>query len=267
MRYSTLLFCLPALLSLASANTFTNPLKKANGADPHMVYVKGNPGYYYLTSTEGANGLILTRSQTLEGLKTGESKVMWNDKTPSRSKAFWAPEFHEIDGNWYLYYSAQAESGPDTHHHLYVAKGGKSPWDDYTFLGQMSQGEDIDGTVINFPGHGRYFAFSCHEPGKTQSICIAPLLAPEKLGTRSIISSPEYDWEKNGGALNEGPHPLYHEDKVYMTFSASTCFNASYALGLLAWGGGDPLEKTSWKKSPKPVLRQANGNYATGHNG
>ena len=42
MRYSTLLFCLPALLSPALANTLTNPLEKANGTDPHMVYVKGN---------------------------------------------------------------------------------------------------------------------------------------------------------------------------------------------------------------------------------
>ncbi|KAI4162441.1 MAG: hypothetical protein LQ342_003856 [Letrouitia transgressa] len=234
-----------------------------------MVYVEGSPGYYYLTSTEGADGLILTRSQTLEGLKTGESKVIWNDKTPSRSKAFWAPEFHQIDGTWYLYYSAQAESGQDQKHHLFVAKGGKSPWDDYTFLGQLSQGEDseeTDGTVINIPGRGRYFAFCCNERGKTQSVCIAPLLAPEKLGAWSTISSPEYDWEKNGGALNEAPHPLYHEDKVYMTFSASNCNNANYALGLLTWAGGDPLEKGSWKKSPEPVLRQANGNYATGHN-
>ena len=94
-----------------------------------------------------------------------------------------------------------------------------------------------------------------------------PLLAPEKLGTGSIISSPEYDLEENCGALIEGPHLLYHEDKVYTTFSASTCFNVSYALGLLTWSGGDPLEKTSWKKSPKPLLSQANGNYATGHNG
>ena len=125
-----------------------------------------------MTSTEGANGLILTRSQTLGSLKTGESKVRWNDKSPSHSKAFWAPELYEIDGTWYLYYSAQAESGPDKQHHLCIAKVAKWPWDDYTFLGQMSQDEDIDGTVINFPGRGRYFAFYYHEPGKVQSICI-----------------------------------------------------------------------------------------------
>ena len=127
----------------------------------------------------------------------------------------------------------------------------------------------IDGSIIHFPNEPEkiYFIWSCTNKSNIQSICIAPMLDPVTTGPRVIISSPQYDWEKHGNTVNEGPHALYYKDKVYITFSASLCSTPTYSLGLLTWNGGSPTEPSSWDKLDHPVLSAANGNYGTGHNG
>ncbi|KAL6716511.1 hypothetical protein ACLMJK_006078 [Lecanora helva] len=277
-----MLFSLPVrvatsliICTLVSASTFTNPLKPKAGADPSIVrtVASGNePGYYYLLNTGEKGHLEMIRSETLDGLKTGETKIVWSDKTPSRCCSLWAPEIHELDGTWYLYYTAgPADGGHKTPH---VLKGGSSPWDDYHYLAELTTTFGIDGSLIHFPDYGRYFIWSCLlEVGvpisvaNHQAICIAPLLSPSTIGDRSIISTPTYHWELNGLPVNEGPHALYHANKTYITFSASLCATSYYSLGLLTWLGDNPMDMKNWVKAPKPVLSSANGNIGTGHNG
>lgn len=84
-------------LSFASsifASNFTNPLKSPLGSDPFIVYWDG---FYYLTTTTYSN-IQLTRATTLEGLKTGENKVIWTPDDPSRYCDLWAPELHNLNG-------------------------------------------------------------------------------------------------------------------------------------------------------------------------
>ena len=127
----------------------------------------------------------------------------------------------------------------------------------------------IDGSIIHFPDDPKqlYFIWSAPNKAGAQSIHIAPMLDPLTVGPASIISSPQYAWEKHGGAVNEGPHALYYKDRVFMTFSASLCSTPQYALGLLTWNGGNPTSASSWEKLDHPVLTSANKNYGTGHNG
>lgn len=40
----------------------------------------------------------MTRAPTLEGLKDGERKQIYEDSEPSRCCNVWAPEMHYIDG-------------------------------------------------------------------------------------------------------------------------------------------------------------------------
>lgn len=77
-----LLFSVPA-----SSREFSNPLKPSEGADPSIVYVDG---HYHLTYTTTRN-IELIRATTLEGLKTGERKVVFKDTDPLRSFDVWAP--------------------------------------------------------------------------------------------------------------------------------------------------------------------------------
>ncbi|KAL1649354.1 hypothetical protein SLS61_006462 [Didymella pomorum] len=60
-----------ALSSLVNAASFSNPLKKTDGSDPHIVWTGE---YYYLMTTTWID-LQITRAKTLEGLKTGEQKT------------------------------------------------------------------------------------------------------------------------------------------------------------------------------------------------
>ncbi|WEV42088.1 family 43 glycosylhydrolase [Bifidobacterium sp. ESL0682] len=83
-----------------------------------------------------------------------------------------------------------------------------------------------------------------------------------------MLSKPEYDWECIDFLVNEGPAFLLHDDKVYITYSASGT-GVPYAVGLLtAQRGSDLLDPKSWSKAEKPVFKtcDANGQYGPGHN-
>ena len=67
--------------------TFTNPLKKKDGSDPFMVY---DNGYYYLMTTTWKD-VQLTRAKSVNGLKTGETKVVYKDGNKNRCCNVWAP--------------------------------------------------------------------------------------------------------------------------------------------------------------------------------
>ncbi len=87
---------LTAFHGLASCASFSNPLKPRDGSDPHIVHADG---HYYLMTTTWSN-LQITRAKTLEGLKSGETKVVWTDSNPSRCCNVWAPELHFINSTY-----------------------------------------------------------------------------------------------------------------------------------------------------------------------
>lgn len=69
------------------------------------------------------------------------------------------------------------------------------------------------------------------------------------------------------GTVNEAAAPLYHDGRVWLTYSASQCASPSYQLGLLEYDGvSDPLDAEAWTKTG-PVFSSSEGNYGTGHNG
>lgn len=78
---------------LAVAQTFSDPIRNP-GADPHMVTTGG---YYYLTNTQGTF-ISVTRSTTLGGLISGDTRTVWTDTDTDRNQNMWAPEMHLIDG-------------------------------------------------------------------------------------------------------------------------------------------------------------------------
>ncbi|KAH6884558.1 glycosyl hydrolase [Thelonectria olida] len=227
------------MLELASSIAFQNPIRNP-GPDPSMVYADG---YYHLTYTT-YDHIEITKATTLAGLIDGETKTIWTDSNKTRSANMWAPELHQIDKIWYMFYSS------------------------------CDARLSIDGTYLEIPDKGRYHVLSIINEDELQSLAIT------KLDTTSwtvegwhVISVPDQDWEKNTTnsatnsitAVNEAPHPLYHDGEIWLSYSGSYCGTPNYSLGLLKYLGGDPLEASSWEKSG-PVFSQANGNYGTGHN-
>lgn len=267
-------FC--SLICLSLQATYSNPLKNPNGSDPFIVTTGG---YYYLMTTTFVaqshhflefgltfcswNDVEITRAKTLEGLKTGEKKIVYSTTEASRCCNVWAPEVHYFNGVWYVYYTAgnSADLGGQRTH---VLTGGATPWDTFKYTRQLTTDWGIDATVFRTTS-ANYLVWSCMDG--VQSLCIATLTTPTTIGAKSVISKPTASWETVGAAVNEAPAALYSGGKSYIAFSASYCWTSSYQLGLLTWDGvTSPLSASAWKKSG-PVFSTANGNYGTGHNG
>ena len=164
---------------------------------------------------------------------------------------------------WHIYYAAGPSELSDQRSH--VLQGGASPWDTYTYLGQLRSDWSIDGTILKIASDN-YFVYSGFDPTGKQSLLIAPLTSPSTSGDAAVLSVPTEEWELAETPVNEGPHALYHGGKTMLSFSGSYCWTPSYALGLLTYdGAGDPMDPGSWTKTG-PHFSSANDEYGPGHN-
>jgi GH43 family beta-xylosidase len=253
--------------------TLRNPLNAAAGADPWLVYYEGN---YYFSATTGSSSLVMRKSPTLAGLKMAGSQVIYTETEPSRCCNMWAPEFFMLDGpdgpRWYYYYSAGTSDTLDNQRTHVLESAGTDPMGPYTYKGKVADPTNdvwaIDGSLLQLNDE-LYFLFSSWT-GDYQIIYIAPMSDPWTIsGSRVELTRSEYDWEKHGPYVNEGPEALYHDDDTFIIYSASFCATPDYALGMLTYNGGDPMDKASWEKSAEPVFQRsdANGVFGPGHNG
>jgi GH43 family beta-xylosidase len=188
------------------------------------------------------------------------------------TKDIWAPELHYLKDKWYIYFAA--DDGNNAIHRMHVLEANADdPQGSYAYKGQLKATTDlwaIDGTVLDY-NNRLYFIWSSW-PGETdgvQNLYIAPMSNPYTIsGERVLISTPIYDWEKQGYPwINEGPQILRKYDKVFIIYSASHCSLNEYCLGQLELVGHDPLAPAAWRKKDKPVFMQslANNVYGTGH--
>lgn len=247
---------------------FTNPLNASHGSDPWMTY---HAGYYYLAATTWGDTLTMKRGRTIAELKEAEPTVIWQDENPARCCNMWAPEFYLIDGpngqRWYHYYTAGDGDDLGTQRSHVLESEGSDPMGPYHYQGQLMNTWAIDGSLLLHAGE-RYFMFSAWD-GPTQNAWIIAMSDPwTTIGNRTLLTAPTYAWEQEGSdSVNEGPAALYHEGRVFVTYSASQCADPGYKLGLLELLGDNPLDPSAWWKSPEPVFQTANGAYGSGHNG
>ena len=75
------------------------------------------------------------------------------------------------------------------------------------------------------------------------------MAAPTQLSTvQVLLTTPDYDWERVGFWVNEGPSVLKRGKKLYLTYSASET-GVAYCVGMLsAESGSDLLDPLNWKK-------------------
>jgi GH43 family beta-xylosidase len=85
MKLLAVLFAL--LISQVLGESFTNPLKRKDGSDPWITY---HDGFYYLLTTTW-NDVQLLRARTLNGLKSGERRVVYKENGGNRCCNVWAP--------------------------------------------------------------------------------------------------------------------------------------------------------------------------------
>lgn len=250
---------------------FTNPLVPW-GADP---WVTQKDGIYYFTYTQGSK-LVLYQTSSLSELALASPHDAWiPEPGMPYSQNIWAPELHQIDDKWYMYFAA--DDGRNANHRMYVVENSsEDPMQgEWILKGKAADPSDewaIDGTVLDYKGE-RYMLWSGGDAGAPpQHIYIAKMSNPWTIdGEKVAIASPIHPWEMNGSAINEGPQVLINPDgQLHVVYSASGYWVDTYCLGLLTLNiDGDPMNPEHWEKKPDPVfsMRPESGAYGPGHNG
>ena len=128
----------------------------------------------------------------------------------------------------------------------------------------------LDATVFENKGSHYYVWAEKVGVGKQISnLYIARMAAPDKLETVQVmLTTPDYDWERVGFWVNEGPAVIKHAGKIFLTYSASET-GKPYCMGMLtADEDSDLLDPRSWVKERYPVLQSDDklGIYGPGHN-
>lgn len=262
----------PPVTAVDTAGKFQNPVLPV-GPDPWVVSRNGS---YYVMHTTG-NNLRIYKTTAMSRLNAARPVTVWiPPATGPNSRDIWAPELHNIDGKWYLYYAAD-NNGVDATHRMFVLENASADPTTGTWIdrGQLNLPDNkwaIDGTVLQLNGK-LYYAWSGWENdlGGSQNLYICKLTNPYTAeGPRVRLSAPTYDWEKQGFGVNEGPEFLVRNNRVFIIYSASFCGTDQYALGQLAADTTANLtDPVAWTKSATPVFGPyaTSGTYGVGHNG
>ncbi|SDO69082.1 family 43 glycosylhydrolase [Lentzea jiangxiensis] len=254
------------LVKIGAPGNFTNPVK-GSGPDPWLQF---HNGYYYLATTTWNSTITMRRSRTLAGLSSAADTVVFSlSGRPNGCCNMWAPEFHPLNGRWYLYYVA-GQNVPDYNptQRLHVLESaGSDPMGPYAFKADLGNTWELDPSILQH--NGKLYLMGSAMDG-TQSLTITPMSNPYTIsGARRTISQPTLAWERQTAAVNEGAEPLYRGGRTMIVYSASACWGPDYKLGLLTLTGTDPLNRAHWTKSPNPVFQRndEHGVFGPGHNG
>lgn len=259
-----------------TASVPTNPLVRQR-ADAQVF--RHEDGFYYLTgSVPEYDRLVLRRSKTLAGLATAEERVLWRHLSTGPLSGFiWAPELHQIDGKWIMYFAAGPSGGGEDVFRIrswaVICDGPDPMTGNWSILGQFKtpwEQFNLDSTVFVHRGT-RYFCWAQREPGieTNSNLYIAPMATPLTLSAKATrLSVPTLDWEIRGFKVNEAPALLARNGRLFLTYSASAT-DARYCLGMLtAADDADIMDARSWSKSPEPVFTTSDVTkvYGPGHN-
>lgn len=270
-------------------NPFHFPLTHGTG-DPVIVPWKGK--YYYLSTndTSGDIGLYVREADCPEDLFAPDVErhlILDVDEEKQFIQTFWAPEFHIVGGEPYIFFAVGGKVWGPQCHVMHLKPGGRftdpDAWETpRRVLRQDGSPLTEDGITLDMTcikAGGRVYAawsyrFGIGTPQDTGSmLCIAPLneKEPWKLaGEPMVLSRPLLSWENVEGTINnEGPYAFVTKEKVYLSYSGGAANSYTYAVGLLtADPNSDLADPANWEKSLTPVLTyySVDGEYGPGHN-
>jgi GH43 family beta-xylosidase len=249
-------------------------------ADPY-IYRHTDGKYYFTASVPAYDRIMLRCSDTLAGIADAEEVTLWTKhESGIMSKHIWAPELHYLDGKWYIYFAGgERDDIWKIRPYVLECEGDDPMTDKWRELGMMQCADDdefsfrafsLDATIFEDNGERYYVWAEKVGVGKQISnLYIAKMETPNKLKTvQVLLTTPDYDWERVGFWVNEGPAVIKRNGKIFLTYSASET-GAPYCMGMLtADEGSDLLDPLSWKKERYPVLAsdESVGIYGPGHN-
>lgn len=285
--YRFLYLFLTAILTLFGVSAPTDsdkPIDNNHGGDP--VIVETDTGTYYTFTTGG--GVDIRKIASFDDTTVVEQKTVYYAGNDGIKGAVWAPEIHKIGDRWYIISCAVFDENTVPRGKMPKAEEGKEHDDfyrygfvlesktedvfgEYEFKGYLAPDglNNIDGTYLQKDGK-LYYVCSAYMDVGHQCIYITEMENPYTLkeGAQSVkLSSPDLYWERKGWWVNEGPAVLYHEDDIFIVYSASGFSSDYYAMGMLTLKGDDVTNSRHWTKSLTRVHYDDpfNGIYNAGH--
>lgn len=260
-------------------------------ADPCIGKWKGK--YYFLATNDRdhEHTMYIRCADTIPGLVTAKDvKILDAYTYPHIGNLLWAPEFHIIRGELYIFFAATPERFEDEQCHIMKLKTGGNPmkesdWEEPVRV-VKKDGSPLftSGITLDMTEFERDTEADCEkeyyvcwsqrqfEPVDQGAWLYIAKLNPEKpwqlLSDPVLLSMPEYSWANNHTFVDEGPFVLKRNGRIYMTFS-SAAVDSTYVVGILSADlHADLLDPNAWTKENYPILssRSVEGEYGTGHN-
>jgi GH43 family beta-xylosidase len=252
--------------------SYPNPLIEQR-ADPY-IYLHDD-GYYYFTGSHPLyDRIVLRRAQSIEELSGAGESVVWEKHGKGiMSEHIWAPELHHIDGKWYIHFAAGDKEDVWAIRPYVLENDHENPfkgeWIEKGQINTAFQSFSLDATTFEHLGK-RFLVWAQKvEQDTISNLYIAEMENPWTIkGEQVVLATPEYDWERQGFDVNEGPAMIHRNGRVFITYSASAT-DDRYVIGLLeADEKSDLLNPHSWTKYSDPVFvsSEETEEYGPGHN-
>jgi beta-xylosidase len=222
-------------------------------ADPFIML---NKGTYYAYGTNAEDGIVV---YTSEDLKIWQYKGMaLNKKDVWADHWFWAPEVYEVNGKFYMYYSA------DEHICVATADSPLGPFVQSKKEPMITDEKCIDNSLFIDDNGKPYLFFVRFNDGN--NIWVAELesdLTTIKKETMHACIHVSQAWEQVWPRVNEGPFVIKHNGLYYMTYSANSYESPFYGIGCAT---ATDLMGTWTKYDENPILQKPGELVGVGHN-
>ena len=229
------------------------------GQDPWIVPFEG--AFLLVQASANNRRIVIRRFTDLADIGHSDETVIWAPgRRSDHNRQIWAPELHQLDGRWYVYFTAS--DGFNRNHRSYVLQA-EHPLGPYREMGKLYDAAhdtwSIDLTVFRQDGelYALWSGWEGERDGFPQNLYLAPMDNPWTIsGDRVCVSRPEYDWERSVAAVNEGAEILRSSsgDRMFIVYSADASWSNAYKLGCLEWVGGSVMDPASWLKLPQPIF-------------
>ena len=220
--------------------------------DPFIMLYEGT---YYAYGTHADDGIEVYTSDDLQTWKYKgmalQKKDVWADRW------FWAPEVYEVNGKFYMYYSA------DEHICVATADSPAGPFTQSKKEPQIADEKCIDNSLFIDDDGTPYLFFDRFNDGL--NIWVAELekdLMTIKKETMHPCIHVSQEWEEVWPRVNEGPFVIKRNGLYYMTYSANSYESPFYGIGCAT---ATDLMGTWTKYEENPLLQKPGELVGVGH--
>lgn len=220
--------------------------------DPFILL---NNGTYYAYGTNSDEGIEVYTSDDLQTWKYKGMALLKKDSWADRW--FWAPEVYEVNGKFYMYYTA------DEHICVATSTSPAGPFVQEKKEPMLTDEKCIDNSLFIDDNGTPYLFFDRFNDGL--NIWVAELekdLITIKKETMHPCIHVSQSWEEVWPRVNEGPYVLKHNGMYYMTYSANSYESPFYGLGCAT---ATDLMGTWTKYDENPLLQKPGDLVGVGH--